>query len=140
MNDGGAGDFVPTRLAQRDFRLRAVAAQSIAAIWGPSFARSLTCRLKFTSEGDTLPITTLTIISRWVSAAILSQVRDAKAYKSLRDVLEKQVASLFAATKVFPDLSQEELLATIGQMEANMAMNAEQGARIRQTLANSVAS
>src|SRR3546814_2149457 len=32
-----------------------VAAQSIAAIWGPNFARSLICRLKFTVEADTLP-------------------------------------------------------------------------------------
>ncbi len=113
-----------------------VAAQSIAAIWGPNFTRSLICRLKFTAEGDTLPIqiTTLTIISRWVLAAILSEVRGAKAHKSLRDILEKQVPSLFAATKAFPDLSQEELLATIKQMETNMGMNVEQGIRIRETL------
>ena len=113
-----------------------VAAQSIAAIWGPNFARSLICRLKFTADGDTLPIqiTTLTIISRWVLAAILSEVRGAKAHKPLRDILEKQVPSLFAATKAFPDLGQEELLATIRQMEANMGMNVERGARIRETL------
>ncbi|MFB6447154.1 hypothetical protein [Bradyrhizobium tunisiense] len=113
-----------------------VAAQSIAAIWGPNFARSLISRLKFTVEADTLPIqiTTLTIISRWVLAAILSEVRSAKAHKTLRGVLEKQVPSLFAATKVFPELGQEELLATIRQMEANMDMDAEQGARIRETL------
>ena len=113
-----------------------VAAQSIAAIWGPNFARSLISRLKFTADGDTLPIqiTTLTIISRWVLAAILSEIRGAKAYKSLRDILEKQVPSLFAATKVFPDLSQEELLATIKQMETNMGMDVEQGSRIRETL------
>ncbi|MDE2340628.1 MAG: phospholipase D family protein [Alphaproteobacteria bacterium] len=113
-----------------------VAAQSIAAVWGPNFARSLISRLKFTADSDTLPIqiTTLTIISRWVLAAILAEVRGAKAHKSLRDILEKQVPSLFAATKLFPDLSQEELLATIKQMEANMGMNAEQGARIRETL------
>lgn len=113
-----------------------VAAQSIAAIWGPDFARSLIRRLKFTVEADTLPIqiTTLTIISRWVLAAILSEVRIAKAHKSLRDVLERQVPSLFAATKVFPELGQEELLATIRQMEANLDMDAEQGARIRKTL------
>lgn len=126
---GGAGD---------DFRdsFLFVAAQSIAAIWGPNFARSLISRLKFTADGDTLPIqiTTLTIISRWVLAAILSEVRGAQAHKSLRDILEKQVPSLFAATKVFPDLSREELLATIKQMEANMGMNVEQGARIRETL------
>ncbi len=67
-------------------------------------------------------------------AAILSEVRGAKAHKSLRDILEKQVPSLFAATKVFPDLSQEELSATIKQMEANMGMNVEQGVRIRETL------
>jgi hypothetical protein len=113
-----------------------VAAQSIAAIWGPNFTRSLICRLKFTAEADTLPIqiTTLTIISRWVLAAILSEVRSAKAHKSLRDVLEKQVPSLFAATNVFPELGQEELLATIRQMEANMRMEAVQAARIRKML------
>lgn len=113
-----------------------VAAQSIAAIWGPNFARSLIRRLKFTVEADTLPIqiTTLTIISRWVLAAILSEVRSAKAHKSLRGVLEKQAPSLFAATKVFSELGQEELLATIRQMEANMDMDAKQGARIRETL------
>ena len=113
-----------------------VAAQSISAIWGPNFARSLTSRLKFTADGDTLPIqiTTLTIISRWVLAAILSEVRVAKAHKSLRDILEKQVPSLFAATKVFPDLSQEDLFATIKQMETNIGMDVEQGSRIRETL------
>jgi hypothetical protein len=113
-----------------------VAAQSIAAIWGPNFARSLIRRLKFTVEADTLPIqiTTLTIISRWVLAAILSEVRSAKAHKSLRGILEKQVPSLFAATKVFPELRQEEQLTTIRQMEANMDMDAGQGARIRETL------
>lgn len=42
--------------------------------------------------------------------------------------------SLFAATKVFPELSQTELLATIGQMEANMGMNEQQGVSIRETL------
>ena len=113
-----------------------VAAQSIAAIWGPNFARSLIRRLQFTVEADTLPIqiTTLTIISRWVLAAILSEVRSAMAHKSLRGVLEKQVPGLFAATKVFPELGKEEMLATIRQMEANMDMDAEQGARIRETL------
>lgn len=113
-----------------------VAAQSIAAIWGPDFARSLIRRLQFAAEGDTVPvqITTLTIISRWVLAAILSEVRSAKAQKSLRDILEKQVPSLFSATKVFPELGQEELLCTIGQMELNMGMDAERGARIRETL------
>lgn len=113
-----------------------VAAQSIAAIWGPNFARSLICRLKFTADSDTLPIqiTTLTIISRWVLAAILSEVRGAKAHKALCDILEKQVPSLFLATKVFPELSQTELFATIGQMEANMGMNEQQGVRIRETL------
>lgn len=113
-----------------------VAAQSIAAVWGPNFARSLISRLKFTADGDTLPIqiTTLTIISRWVLAAILSEVRSAKAHKSLREILEKQVPNLFAATRVFPDLSQTELLATIEQMEANMGMNEQQGVRIREAL------
>lgn len=113
-----------------------VAAQSIAAIWGPNFARSLISQLKFTADGDTLPIqiTTLTIISRWVLAAILSEVRGAKAHKSLRDILEKQVPSLFSATKVFPNLSQADLFATIKQMEANMGMDVHQGARIRNTL------
>jgi len=113
-----------------------VAAQSIAAVWGPNFARSLISRLKFTADGDALPIqiTTLTIISRWVLAAILSEVRGAQAHKSLRDILEKQVPSLFAATKVFPDLSQEEQFATIQQMEVNMGMDIEQGARIREML------
>ena len=113
-----------------------VAAQSIAAIWGPNFARSLIRQLKFTAESEALPIqiTTLTIISRWVLAAILSEVRSAKAHKSLRDVLEKQVPSLFAATKVFPELGQDELLATIRQMEANMGMDEEQGDRIREML------
>ena len=113
-----------------------VAAQSIAAVWGPNFARSLISRLSFTADGDTLPIqiTTLTIISRWVLAAILSEVRSAKAHKSLREILEKQVPNLFAATRVFPDLSQTELLATIEQMEANMGMNEQQGVRIREAL------
>lgn len=113
-----------------------VAAQSIAAIWGPDFARSLIGRVQFAAESDTLPIqiTTLTVISRWVLAAILSEVRSAKAHKSLRDILEKQVPSLFAATKVFPELGQEELLCTIEQMELNMGMDAEKGARIRETL------
>jgi hypothetical protein len=113
-----------------------VAAQSIAAIWGPNFARSLIRQLKFTAETDALPIqiTTLTIISRWVLAAILSEVRSAKAHKSLRDILEKQVPSLFAATKVFPELGQDELLATIRQMEVNMGMDEVQGDRIRETL------
>lgn len=137
--DGEEAVLIPfTGGAGEDFRdsFLFVAAQSIAAIWGPNFARSLISRLKFIADGDTLPIqiTTLTIISRWVLAAILSEVRGAKAHKSLRDILEKQVPSLFAATKVFPDSSQEELLATIRQMEANMGMDAAQGARIRQTL------
>ncbi|MCK1315507.1 hypothetical protein [Bradyrhizobium sp. 23] len=39
-----------------------------------------------------------------------------------------------AFSKVFPELGQEEQLATIRQMEANMDMDAEQGARIRETL------
>lgn len=114
-----------------------VAAQSIAAIWGPDFARSLIRRLQFSTEADALPIqiTTLTIISRWVLAAILSEVRSVKAHKSLRAILEKQVPTLFAATKVFPELSQAELFATIRQMEINMGMAAEQGTRIRETLA-----
>jgi len=113
-----------------------VAAQSIAAVWGPNFARSLISRLKFTADGDTLPIqvTTLTIISRWVLAAILSEVRSAQAHKSLRDILEKQVPSLFTATKVFPELSRDESLVIIKQMEANMGMTVQQGARIRETL------
>jgi len=137
--DGEEAVLIPfTGGAGEDFRdsFLFVAAQSIAAVWGPNFARSLISRLKFTADGDTLPIqiTTLTIISRWVLAAILSEVRGAQAHKSLRDILEKQVPSLFAATKVFPDLSQEELLVTIKQMEANMGMNVEQGARIRETL------
>lgn len=42
--------------------------------------------------------------------------------------------SLFAATKVFPGFGKEELAATIRQMEANLNMDAEQGARIRETL------
>ena len=113
-----------------------VAAQSIAAIWGPDFTRSLIGRLQFAAESDTLPIqiTTLTIISRWVLAGILSEVRSAKAHKSLRDILEKQVPSLFVATKVFPELGQEELFGTIERMELNMGMDAEKGARIRETL------
>lgn len=113
-----------------------VAAQSIAAIWGPDFSRSLIGRLQFSVEGDTLPIqiTTLTIISRWVLAAILSEIRSAKAHKPLRNILERQVPSLFYATKVFPELSQEELFGTIEQMELNMGMDIEQGARIRETL------
>ena len=40
----------------------------------------------------------------------------------------------FAATKVFPELGQTELLATIEQMEANMGMNEQQGVRIREAL------
>lgn len=80
-----------------------VAAQSIAAIWGPNFARRLIFRLKFTADGDTLPIqiTTLTIISRWVLAAILSEVRGEKAHKALRDILEKQVPSLLPRPSCF---------------------------------------
>ncbi|HMU22739.1 MAG TPA: phospholipase D family protein, partial [Sphingorhabdus sp.] len=137
--NGGEAVLIPfTGRAGENFRdsFLFVAAQAIAAVWGPNFARCLVSRLKFTADGDTLPIqiTTLTIISRWVLAAILSEVRGAKAHKSLRDILEKQVPNLFAATKVFPDLSQEELLATIMQMEANMGMDVEQGARIRETL------
>ncbi|WP_292097640.1 hypothetical protein, partial [Mesorhizobium sp.] len=99
-----------------------VAARAIAAIWGPDFARSLIRRVKFTVEADILPIqiTTLTIISRWVLAAILSEVRIAKANDSLRGVLEKQVPSLFAETEVFPELGQDELLATIRQMEESL--------------------
>lgn len=94
--------------------------------------------MQFAAEADTLPIqiTTLTIISRWILAAILSEVRSTQAHKSLRDILEKQVPSLFAATKIFPELSQEELIATVEQMESNMGMNAEQGARIRETLSS----
>lgn len=137
--DGEEAVLIPfTGRAGENFRdsFLFVAAQSIAAIWGPSFARSLIRRLRFTAEADTLPIqiTTLTIISRWVLAAILSEVRSAKAHKSLREVLEKQVPRLFAATNVFPELGQEELLATIRQMEENMDMDAVQGARIREML------
>lgn len=137
--DGEEAVLIPfTGEAGDDFRdtFLFVAAQSIASIWGPNFSRSLISRLEFTTESDALPIqiTTLTIISRWVLAAIISEVRGTKAHKSLGDVLEKQVPSLFAATKVFPDLSDEELLTTILQMEANMGMKVEQGAKIRATL------
>ncbi len=127
-----AGD--PGEVSQDSFLF--VAAQSIAAIWGPNFMRSLIRRLKFTVEADALPIqiTTLTIMSRWVLAAILSEVRIAKNHKSLLDILEKQVPSLFAATKVFPELGQQELLETIKQMESNLHMDSLQAARIRATL------
>lgn len=113
-----------------------VAAQSIAAIWGPNFARSLISRLSFKAESDALPIqiTTLTIITRWVLAAILSEVRRMKEQKSLCEILEKQVPRLFSATKVFPELNQDEILTTIRQMEENIGMDADQGARIRETL------
>lgn len=92
--------------------------------------------LSFKAESDALPIqiTTLTIISRWVLAAILTEVRKAKAHESLRDILEKQVPRLFAATKVFPELVQDEIFATIGQMEANIGMNADMAWRIKETL------
>jgi len=126
---GGSGD---------DFRdsFLFVAAQAIAAIWGPDFARSLIGRLSFKAESDVLPIqiTTLTIISRWVLAAILSEVRCLTAHASLREILEKQVPKLFGATRVFPELSHDEMLATIRQMEENIGMDADQGARIRETL------
>ena len=113
-----------------------VAAQSIAAIWGPDFARSLISRLNFKAESDALPIqiTTLTIITRWVLAAILSEVRSMKAQKSLCAILETQVPKLFAATRVFPELDQDEILSTIRRMEENIGMDADQGARIRETL------
>lgn len=113
-----------------------VAAQSIAAIWGPDFARSLISRLNFKAESDALPIqiTTLTIITRWVLAAILSEVRRMKGQKSLCVILEAQVPKLFAATRVFPELDQDEILATIRRMEENIGMDADQGARIRETL------
>ena len=110
-----------------------VAAQAIASIWGPNFARSLIGRLRFTAESNSLPIqiTTLTIISRWVLAAILSEVRTMSAHKSLSAILETQVPKLFEATKVFPELDQEEMLATICQMESNIGMDADQAARNR---------
>jgi len=113
-----------------------VAAQSIAAVWGPDFARSLISRLNFKAESDALPIqiTTLTIITRWVLAAILSEVRSMKAQKSLCAILETQVPKLFAATRVFPELDQDEILSTIRRMEENIGMDADQGARIRETL------
>lgn len=113
-----------------------VAAQSIAAIWGPNFARSLIGRLNFKIESDVLPIqiTTLTIITRWVLAAILAEVRRMNEHKSLREILEKQVPKLFSATRVFPELGQDEMLTTIRQMQENIGMDEEQGTRIRETL------
>jgi hypothetical protein len=113
-----------------------VAAQAIAGIWGPNFSRSLVGRLRLTMDSDTLPIpiTTLTVISRWVLAAILSEVRSAKAHKTLRPILEQQVPGLFDATRVFPELGQEEMSAMIGHMEQNIGMDMDQAARIRATL------
>lgn len=128
FSGGSRGDF-------RDSFLY-VAAQAIAAMWGPDFVRSLVGRLRLKLDSDTLPIqiTTLTIISRWVLAAILSEVRNTKAHKSLRPVLEKQVPSLFEATRVFPELNHSEMLATIQQMEQNIGMDLGQATRIRLTL------
>lgn len=113
-----------------------LAAQAIAAIWGPDFERSLIGRLRFAPDADTLPvqITTLTTISRWVLAAILSEVRSTKDHKLLRGVLEKQVPALFAATSVFPELDTEEMYATIRNMEENMGMSAARGVEIREVL------
>jgi len=113
-----------------------VAAQSIAAIWGPDFARSLISRLNFKTESNALPIqiTTLTIITRWVLAAILSEVRSMNEQKSLCAILETQVPKLFNATRVFPELNQDELLSTIRRMEENIGMDVDQGAKIRETL------
>jgi len=113
-----------------------VAAQAIAAIWGPDFARSLVGRLQVKMDSDILPvpIATLTVISRWVLAAILVEVRSAKAHESLRPILEKQVPSLFDATRVFPELSQDDIFAMVQQMEQNIGMDPDQAARIRETL------
>ncbi len=113
-----------------------VAAQIITEIWGPDFKRSLVRRLNFKAESDVLPvqITTLTVISRWVLAAILSEVRGILAAKSLRSVLENQVPILFAATKVFPELDPEEMLFVIGQLEDNIGMDPGQASQIHATL------
>ncbi len=121
--------------ADDDFResFLFVATRAVAAIWGPDFTRSLISRLAFTVEGHILPIqiTTLAIVSRWVLAAILAEVRTVTAHKSLSTILNKQVPTLFKATTIFPALSCEEMVTTIRQMEANIGIDPDQAARIR---------
>lgn len=138
IEDGAEAVLLPFAGDGDEFRdsFLFVATQAVAAIWGPNFARSLIGRLAFTIEGDTLPIqiTTLTIISRWVLAAILSEVRTITAHKSLRTILDKQVPMLFATTTVFPALGDEEMAAAIRQLEANIGMEPDQAARIRTML------
>ena len=109
-----------------------LAAQAIMKIWGPDFARSLMRRVRWSEESTVLPvqITTLTIISRWVLAAILAEVRTDKTVESLTTILEGQVPKLFAATKVFPELDAGEATATIRQMEENLGMAADVRQRI----------
>jgi hypothetical protein len=113
-----------------------IAAQAVLAIWGPSFSRSLISRLRFSSDDNALPIqiVTLTTISRWVLAAILSEVRRDPSQKSLGAILEKQVPSLFAATKTFPELGKLEEASIIEQMERNIGMEPTRAAQIEQTL------
>ncbi len=109
-----------------------IAAQAIHKIWGPDFARSLMCRVRWNEEigGRPIQITTLAIVSRWVLAAILAEIRTDEGDRSLRTVLEAQVPKLFAATKVFPELEVAEAIATIRQMEANIGMAVEVRERI----------
>ncbi len=52
----------------------------------------------------------------------------------MREILETQVPSLFGATEVFPGPGQDEVMATIRQMEENIGMDADQASRIRETL------
>ena len=79
-------------------------------------------------------ITTLTIISRWVLAAILAEVQTDKTVEPLRTILEGQVPKLFVATKVFPELDAGEATATIRQMAENLGMAADVRQRIAVTL------
>jgi hypothetical protein len=113
-----------------------IAAQIVLSIWGPTFPRSLISRLRFNIDDNALPIqiVTLTIISRWVLAAILSEVRGDPTQKSLRVILEKQVPNLFAATKVFPIVAESEQLMLVKQMEQNIGIETQKALKIRTTL------
>ena len=113
-----------------------LAAQAIHKIWGPDFARSLMCRVRWSEDMGSHPIqiTTLTVISRWVLAAILAEVRSDLTDRSLRNILEGQVPKLFAATKYFLGIDLEEARATIQQMEENMGMAEDVRQRIAMAL------
>lgn len=113
-----------------------LAAQAMLYLWGPNFKRSLMRRVSWDADLGRQPIQimTLTVLSRWLLAAILSEVRIDREHQKLRAILERQIPNLFSATRAFAEPNPHEFSEMIAQMEENMEMEAATSTRLRAAL------